>query len=147
MENFNTMGHISPHGFDKLIHGDTTDLERLEFAEHLDFCESCFETYINTLDNVSLYPELPFDGTSLSGKIIQKRDFSKLRIYLSTGLAAAVAIVFINMCLFSPTFSKNLTEKAPLLKIPEFITNITESFENSLDKISDNTEIKFFKED
>ena len=146
MDNFNPNGHISQDGLYNLIHNDTTELERLEFSEHLSFCPQCFAAYTDAISTNDL-ENAPIDGDALAGKIIRKNTLSRMRLYLSTGFAAAAVIGFINMCLFSPTFAKNLSERASVLKTSVSAFDISEKLSDSINKISDNFEFKIFKED
>ena len=83
MENFDPNGHISQYGLNKLIHDDTTELERLEFSEHLSFCPQCFAAYTDAADALLVTEPVPFDKDALAGKIIRKNVFSRLRVYVS----------------------------------------------------------------
>ena len=147
MGNFNPDGHISSEGFQKLIFEETTELERLEFSEHLSFCPRCMDEYMISADSILNSEPAPFDGEILAGRIIRRNAISRLRVYFSTGIAAAAAIVFINMCLFSPGFAQNLSEKAAVLRTSVSTLDVSEKLTHSFNRISDNLDFKFFEED
>lgn len=44
-ELFDEHGHLTDHAFRQLILEEADELDRLEIAEHLDFCDHCVERY------------------------------------------------------------------------------------------------------
>lgn len=60
MELFKKDGHLSREGLNALVAGGLNELERLETAEHLDFCDDCLEAHMALLtEEVLVSPEKP----------------------------------------------------------------------------------------
>lgn len=90
MELFSSDGHLTSQGLQSLIDEKLDELERLEVAEHLSFCDDCLVRYTTLLTDVPLLtPQEPFKKPVLR-KIQEKKTFTVLQ-KIST-IAAAVVL-------------------------------------------------------
>lgn len=93
MDLFNENGHLTAEGLNAVIAETLPELERLEAAEHLSFCDECLLKYSQLLTQDVLYtpiePALPRVKKSLRQKFVH---FTLARY---TTVAAAVAFAFV----------------------------------------------------
>lgn len=100
-EIFNENGHLNIETLEALcIGGDFSELERLEIAEHLSFCDCCVTSYTEALDfSPELSPEQPLAPGVIAR--LRKRFASQLvRKYATVAAAASFAILFWNIGVF-----------------------------------------------
>lgn len=91
-EYFNFDGHLTDHALQSLISGEPDELERLEFAEHLAFCDICTEHYTAMLcDDCLLEPLEPLKNGVLL-RVRQRAQVIFLNRYVAAGVAACFAI-------------------------------------------------------
>ncbi|MDL2293642.1 zf-HC2 domain-containing protein [Ruminococcaceae bacterium OttesenSCG-928-D13] len=93
MELFHEDGHLTDAGLAALIDGGLDELERLEVAEHLSFCDKCLVRYTALLtDEVLLTPETPQKPKVM--KRLRSRTW-KVRVgrYATVAAAACLAVV------------------------------------------------------
>lgn len=100
-EIFNNSGHLNIDALEALCDGgDFSELERLEIAEHLSFCDCCVTSYMEALEAaLELSPETPLAPGIISR--LRKRLTSQLfRRYAAVTAAASFAILFWNIGVF-----------------------------------------------
>lgn len=128
MELFANNGHLTEEALQALIwEQDLSELERLEIAEHLAYCDRCLQRYTVLLADVPLLsPEVSCQAT-LWRRIRQRT----IRIFTSRYAAAAAAVVLALTMLWSDV-PRTIREQLPL---PEEAPPITEQWNASLDEI------------
>ncbi len=88
----NETGHFTEEGLDSLIAGNLDELQSLEAAEHLSFCDSCCGRYAALLtDDVLLQPEHPVTEPVMQ-RIQKRRNTIFFNRGLKVGLAACLAL-------------------------------------------------------
>lgn len=133
-EIFNEDDHISDYGFNKLLQDELNDLELLEIAEHLSFCDECIEKYSELLNNVSLLsPPETFINRTL--KAIKQKT---IRLIYNKYFSAAVAAGFAIFLWVSGIFNINVEALNKKIEIPvNKRTSITDSFSAKFNSIVD----------
>lgn len=92
MELFDTHGHMTDGALRALSQGDAlTELERLEIAEHLDFCDECLMRSIDFLPETALLTPSRSCQTSLRTAIRLRAT----RLFASRYATAAAALVIV----------------------------------------------------
>ena len=88
----NETGHFTEEGLDSLIAGNLDELQSLEAAEHLSFCDSCCGRYAALLtDDVLLQPEHPVTEPVMQ-RIQKRRNTIFFNRGLQVGLVACLAL-------------------------------------------------------
>lgn len=88
----NETGHFTEEGLDSLIAGNLDELQSLEAAEHLSFCDSCCGRYAALLtEDVLLQPEHPVTQPVMQ-RIQKRRNAIFFNRGLKVGLAACLAL-------------------------------------------------------
>ncbi|HAO69121.1 MAG TPA: hypothetical protein DCR31_03495 [Ruminococcaceae bacterium] len=92
---FDQNGHLTDEALQALIwEDDLDDLQRLEIAEHLSFCDACTDRYTNILcDDVLQSPPVPMYGEVMQ-QIRKKERKMFLRRLTTISAAACLALVF-----------------------------------------------------
>lgn len=134
-EFFNENGHLTDYAFNSIIKYENDELNRLEIAEHMSFCDECLLKYTNLLDDSELISPPESLGKGIMSKIRFKTAKTFIRPYISLAIAASFTIILWTSGVFTmPELSKynmiNATKE------------ITENFSNSINKIFDNIELK-----
>lgn len=109
MNFFSEDGHISQYGFEKIINGTASELERLEFSEHIDFCQKCFDRYLEDVENNELIPCKSVKGEILSK--IKKNKNTHSTYSTHSYLRFAVAASFTMALWFSGAFNTSWAQK------------------------------------
>lgn len=92
MEMFRNDGHLTDEGMRALIREEPDELQRLEAAEHLGFCDECLLRYTAMLtDDVLLAPETPQQLPVM--RRVRQRKFRRAWARYATVAAAAVLAV------------------------------------------------------
>lgn len=96
MELFYDNGHISNEGFAALAAGTLDDMQSLETAEHLSFCDSCLMEFSEFVEKGHmLRPEKPLKGKIM--KRVKRQGLAVVfRKYATVAAAACMAIVMWN---------------------------------------------------
>lgn len=88
MELFYENGHLTKEGLHAIGEGSLTELESLEAAEHLSFCDECLAKYTALLtEETLLAPELPLQQPVLRSR----RRRAQLLFFNRSGTVAAAA--------------------------------------------------------
>lgn len=110
MELFHENGHLTDDALQALLHETLDELERLEVAEHLAFCDDCIINYTALLtEDTLLTPSTPVALTAWQ-RIRQKIRQSLVSRYISAAACAALALVLWSSGIFNldiKTFSEN----------------------------------------
>ncbi len=109
--------HISDYGFNSLICETASEIQRLEMAEHLSFCDECTDRYVNLLTDDKLIDVKNSVKKSIMQKIhgkIYKALINKYTIYVS---AACIAFM--------------VWTSGVLNYMPQFTNSIDEYFEQT----------------
>lgn len=107
MELFDKNGHITHDGFRALQDGELDELQSLELAEHLSFCDECLLQYTIELDKTPLLaPPKPLQPT-IMGRIKQKAT----RIFFSKFVKIAAVACFAAVLSYSGMFSHLVPEQ------------------------------------
>lgn len=90
MELFKNDGHLSDEGIQSLIDGQLDELQSLEAAEHLGFCDDCLIRYTDLLtDDVLLSPQ-----ESLEQPVTKRIKNKKMHLFFrKTSTIAAAALI------------------------------------------------------
>lgn len=92
MELFTADGHLTDEGLKAVADGTLEELQRLEAAEHLSFCDRCLERYTFLLtDDSLLQPAQPLAPPVLS-RIRQRAVRIFFNKYTTVAAAAALAL-------------------------------------------------------
>ncbi len=87
MELFHQDGHLTDEGLDAVIAGTLDELQSLEAAEHLSFCDECLMRYTDRLtDDVLAAPEQPLAPT-----VMERVRRKALKVFFNRYAVAAVA--------------------------------------------------------
>lgn len=109
MELFKSNGHLTDEGLQALIDEKLNELQSLETAEHLGFCDECLVRYTNLLtDNLLLSPEEPLEKP-VAKRIKNKKMHVFFKKASTIAAAAVIATGLWSAGLFSSFFS-NKTE-------------------------------------
>lgn len=129
MELFTDNGHLTEQALQALVQEhDLTELERLEIAEHMAYCDHCLQRYTALLADVPLRSSEVSCQPTLWRHIRQRT----IRVFTSRYAAAAAAVVLALTMLWSDV-PCTIREQLPL---PEELPPITERWSDSLDKFS-----------
>ncbi|MBQ7778007.1 MAG: hypothetical protein IJ396_03805 [Oscillibacter sp.] len=129
MELFSNSGHLTDEALRALVRGqELSELDRLETAEHLAYCDRCLQRYTELLTDIPLLAPTSSCQRTLWQRIRQRT----LRIFTSRYATAAAAIVLALTMLWSDVPRMIQTQ----LPLPEEIPSITEQWSVSLDNIS-----------
>ncbi len=104
--------HISNYGFNSLISGTASEMQRLEMAEHLSFCDECTDKYVEMLTNDKLMNTKVSVKKNVMQRIhgkIYKALINKYTIYAS---AACIAFMMWTSGILSyiPQFTNSVDE-------------------------------------
>ena len=88
MERFRADGHLTDEALLALIRQeDQSELERLEIAEHLAFCDACLQRYTDLLAEDALTPEQREQVQAILGGVEQTRTYlGRIRAEVQTPL-------------------------------------------------------------
>ena len=101
MKLFSEGGHLTEEGLRKLVCSELDEEQRLEAAEHLDFCDSCVERYALALtDETLLEPQMPAAPVVMDRIRFRKRKITFGK-FARVSIAAAMALVIWNGVLLS----------------------------------------------
>ena len=110
MELFHENGHLTDAALHALLNETLDELERLEVAEHLAYCDDCLVNYTALLtEDTLLTPTAPVALTAWQ-RIRQKIRQSLVSRYISAAACAALALVLWSSGIFNldiKTFSEN----------------------------------------
>ena len=93
---FNIQGHLTDDALDALINETADEMQRLEIAEHLSFCDQCLERYTDRLTGEALVAP-PVKPVPISVTVLQ-RIRHRARViffnrYATMVVAACVALI------------------------------------------------------
>lgn len=135
-EYFSLDGHLTDLAFEQMNSDTLTELERLEIAEHLSFCDSCIERYTSFLCGSELLA--PPEPLSLG---VCKRIRQLLRTiffnrYVTVGVAACFTMILWTNGVFSPSLIESTAR--PLSRISSISQTLSEKTSEFSEKLSDN---------
>lgn len=115
MELFNTNGHLTDEGLNALISETLDEMNRLEAAEHIGFCDECLNRYTAVLTgDVLIDPQTPLVQPVLRGVRAKKIHLGWAR-YATVAAAAVLAVLITGA---GSMLAKNMPQNAfPL--VPE----------------------------
>lgn len=90
---FNEDGHFTTEGLHALIDGQLDELQALEAAEHLGFCDPCLEHYTALLTADTLTPPATPLASPVLRRIRRRRTGILLGKYAAIAAAACIAVV------------------------------------------------------
>lgn len=138
MELFNRHGHLTDAALQMLATGSAlTELERLEIAEHLDFCDECLMRSMEVFpENALLAPKQSCQST-LWSKIRARTVRIFTSRYATAAAAVAIAITLWNFGLFDNMVdnSSRLTQRQDSLS--QQLTEMTLSISDGLHHFGD----------
>lgn len=111
---FEEDGHLSDAGLQALVNDQLSELERLEAAEHLGFCEACMDRYTALLTGEALYAPPADLAVPVARRVRQKSVRLNLRRYAAAAAAAAVALTLWG----SGAFSQMVPQQTDILQQP-----------------------------
>lgn len=92
MELFRTDGHLTDEGLSALIDGTLDEMQRLEAAEHLSFCDDCLLRYTQRMESAALaQPAQPLREGVLA-RIRRRAAAIFFNRYAAAGAAACLAL-------------------------------------------------------
>lgn len=110
-------GHLSDEGLKALIQGTLNELERLEAAEHLSFCDDCLVRYTSLLSGDALQTPAQDQTLPVMRRLRQKG----VKALVSRYTAAAAAVMITGALWYSGVFANvaaTLTAPLPDLAAP-----------------------------
>ena len=129
MELFTNSGHLAEEALQALVlDQDLTELERLEIAEHLAYCDRCLQRYTVLLTDVP--PRSP--EVSCQPALWRRIRQRTIHVFTSRYAAAAAAVALALTMLWSD-IPRIIQTQLPL---PEELPPITEQWNVSLDQFS-----------
>lgn len=144
MDLFDEFGHLTKNALQLMINGEPDELQRLEIAEHLSFCDECIAKYTACLEQSALMsPEKPLE-TGVLAKIKSRAHRIFMNRYATIATAACFAIVLWTTGIFTPDYSKMNGEGLQTIviktnefsqKTEEFTRGISEGINNFFDTI------------
>lgn len=105
-EFFNIQGHLTDAALDTLIDETADELQRLEIAEHLSFCDHCLERYTNRLTGEALVVP-PAQPVPISETVLQKIRRRTRVVFFNRYATMAVAACFAMILWVSGAFVVN----------------------------------------
>ncbi len=92
---FSSDGHLTDYAIKQITTGDATQLQRLEVAEHISFCNVCLEKHINAFTADS-FTEPQIDIT----KSVMQKIKAKMRRFMLSKVTTYVAAASIALVLW-----------------------------------------------
>lgn len=140
-ELFDSSGHLTNDAFDALLFDRPLDeLERLEIAEHLSFCDRCVERYAALLDGTELLSPSEPVAPPVFRRIRERARKLFVNKYATAAAAACFAIMFWNIGLFNVDVQNDHGKILDALAngaatFSERTTQFTDNLSETLDKI------------
>lgn len=138
MDLFDEYGHLTQHAFWLLSKGEPDELQRLEIAEHLSYCDECVERYTQALtEDVLISPEEPL-WNRVIGKIKSRARKIFMNRYATAAVAACFAMVLWTSGAFSVSYMKQQENRLYDVKVKtsEFSYKTQEFTQNLTNKIN-----------
>ena len=139
-------GHLSDYAFSCLVHDEQLDeLQRLEVAEHLSFCDQCVAKYADLLaDDALLVSSQEQLAPGVMQRLRQRARKIFINKYSTAVVAASFAIVFWNIGVFNidvdgnSKFLNQMTDHSYSIseKAFEVSDNISKAFHEFVNNIS-----------
>lgn len=130
MELFRKDGHLSDEGLRAVLGGSLTELESLEAAEHLSFCDDCLVRYTCLLEGCELLqPQAP-----LSSSVLHKLGRKARTIFFGKITKIAVAAVMAVALWSTGTFTVMAHYTTPPSPKPEVRSEAPHSMGESLNQ-------------
>lgn len=109
---FNEEGHLTDQTMLAFIYADDgenaiefSELQRLEIAEHLSFCDACILRYTELMSDACLLPSSELTAAAVLRDLEKEARQSYLNKWMSMVMAAGFAIFFWVAGVFSPDFA------------------------------------------
>lgn len=126
-------GHLTDEGLRALVNGTLEEMERLEAAEHLSFCDECLVRYTELLTE-PVCQDPPQDLTLPVMRSLRQRTFRTA----AGRYATAAAAVLLSLCLwgsgvFSPAAWQTHRENRIAQQLPQQTSDILSSTDDQTD--------------
>ncbi len=139
MELFRKDGHLSDEGLQGIIDGSLDEMQSLEAAEHLSFCDKCLLQYTNLLEGVELLePLVPMKEPVLQ-RIKQKGKKILFSKYIKIGAAACLAVTLWSVGAFTGVaaqFDRKTEKPAPPAHTAEHRLEVGGILDNAMSSIN-----------
>ncbi len=159
---FDTDGHLTAQTLIAFIRSadaedavEFDELQRLEIAEHLSFCDHCILRYTELMSDERLLAPSDLTAAAVIRDLEKEARQSYLSKWLSMAMAAGFAILFWVAGVFSPNFADidtgfltNIVDGATAFsrQTVEISTEITDSMGNWVEKLNWRGELSHGKE-
>lgn len=87
-------GHLTDFALEQIIHGEPDELQRLEVAEHLSFCDHCLERYTAAMEEAPLMAPGQLFAPSVLRALRKKVARLTANRYFMAGMSACIALAF-----------------------------------------------------
>ena len=138
-ELFSPDGHLTPEALKNLVDGgEFSEMQRLEIAEHLSFCDECVACYTQLLDDSLLLSPIQPVLPPVMQRIRERARKIFVNKYATVVAAASIAIVFWNIGVFHVDLPKDRMSKAFLdssVSFSQKTTELTNGITDALNKI------------
>ena len=139
MELFLKDGHLSEEGLQGIIEGSLDEMQSLEAAEHLSFCDKCLVRYTNLLEGVELLePLVPMKEPVLQ-RLKRKSKNIIFGKYIKIGAAACLAVTLWSMGTFTRVaeqFSRKAEPPKPSAQVNEHRPEVKGVLDNAMATIN-----------
>ncbi|MCI8335830.1 MAG: hypothetical protein HFI72_01480 [Peptococcaceae bacterium] len=159
---FDEEGHLTDQALSAFIQStdanhpiEFDELQRLEIAEHLAFCDTCVLRYTELLSDADMLPPSDLTTAAVMRDLEKKQRQGYAGKWLSMAVAASLAIFFWVAGVFSPNFADldagfltDMVEGAVAFsqQTVEISTEITDSMGNWVEKLNWRGEQSYGKE-
>ncbi len=118
MELFNKTGHLTDEGLNALLADGLSELQRLEAAEHLDYCDLCLMRHMELMDATGDDALLPLPN-GFAEKTVKAAQTPKGKpVFLRRWVPAAAAVCLtVGLWIagyFTPAIRDSITQMAPV---------------------------------
>lgn len=133
-EFFDIQGHLTDAALDALIDETADELQRLEIAEHLSFCDHCLERYTSRLTGEVLVVP-PVKPVPISETVLQKIRHRARAVFFNRYATMAVAACFALILWVSGAFVVNANRME--FKLLDAIQNGSQQFSEVTNSFSE----------
>ena len=133
METLRDDGHLTEQALRRLVGGGLSELERLELAEHLSYCDDCLLRYTALLDGDALLAPSP----QCRERLWQRLRRRTLHLVVNRFAAAAAAVAVMLTALWGSGLSSNAVFFAPAAEpsaLAETLRDWPQKLESSVSK-------------
>lgn len=159
---FDEEGHLTDRTLDAFIQSvneesavEFDELQRLEIAEHLSFCDACILRYTERISENCLLAPSELTAPAVMGNLERESRQRYLSKWISMAMAAGFAIFFWVAGVFSPNFAEmdtgfltNIVDGAAVFceHTVEISTELTDSMSGFVEKLNWRGELSHGKE-